>query len=112
MTATAVALHWCPRCRQVHGERCPQAAVTTRAADVRRGTAHQRGYGRKWRETSAAYLAAHPLCRECEQLGRTTAATVTDHIVPHRGDMKLFWDAANWQPLCGFHHGRKTGRGQ
>ena len=23
-----------------------------------------------------------------------------DHIVPHKGDMKVFWDRANWQGLC------------
>lgn len=28
------------------------------------------------------------------------AATVVDHIVPHGGDLKLFWDVKNWQPLC------------
>lgn len=34
------------------------------------------------------------------KLGRYVAATVVDHIVPHRGDMKLFWDRDNWQALC------------
>lgn len=27
-----------------------------------------------------------------------------DHIVPHKGDMALFWDSQNWQPLCPDHH--------
>ena len=31
-----------------------------------------------------------------------------DHIVPHRGDMRLFWDESNWQPLCKRHHDVKT----
>ena len=35
-------------------------------------------------------------------------ATVVDHIKPHRGDQKLFWDQNNWQPLCKEHHDRKT----
>lgn len=25
---------------------------------------------------------------------------LVDHIDPHRGDMKKFWDSANWQSLC------------
>jgi 5-methylcytosine-specific restriction endonuclease McrA len=25
---------------------------------------------------------------------------VVDHIQPHRGDQRLFWDRRNWQPLC------------
>ncbi|MGM9590559.1 MAG: HNH endonuclease signature motif containing protein, partial [Faecousia sp.] len=43
--------------------------------------------------------------------GRLTPATVVDHIIPHRGDRKLFWDESNWQPLCKDCHNRKTGTG-
>ena len=42
---------------------------------------------------------------------KITPATVVDHIVPHRGDKKLFWDQSNWQPLCKEHHDKKTGNG-
>ncbi|WP_343040029.1 HNH endonuclease signature motif containing protein [Methylocystis heyeri] len=35
-------------------------------------------------------------------------ATVVDHITPHKGDIKLFWDRKNWQPLCEpCHNSRK-----
>ena len=28
-------------------------------------------------------------------------ANVVDHIIPHKGDERLFWDADNnWQSLC------------
>jgi predicted kinase len=40
----------------------------------------------------------------CERLGETTLATVVDHIQPHRGDDKLFWDSTNWMALCADHH--------
>ena len=53
---------------------------------------------------------SHPLCAECRKQGRYTKATVVDHIVPHRGDQKLFWDRSNWQPLCKACHDRKTWR--
>ncbi|MCP1998245.1 MULTISPECIES: hypothetical protein [Nitrobacter] len=33
-----------------------------------------------------------------------TPTAVVDHVVPHRGDMTLFWDQARWQPSCPFHH--------
>ena len=60
---------------------------------------------RTWRRRSRQFLAAHPLCRMCEQQGRVTLATVVDHIVPHRGDEELFWDEANnWQGLCATDH--------
>lgn len=42
------------------------------------------------------------------KVGRLTQATVVDHIVPHRGDQKLFWDESNWQPLCKPCHDKKT----
>lgn len=37
-------------------------------------------------------------------MGRIEATTITDHVVPHRGDMVLFWDQAMWQPACDWHH--------
>lgn len=73
-----------------------------------RGTATQRGYGPKWRKARLGYLAHHPLCVMCQQRGVTTAATVVDHITPHRGDKKLFWKKTNWQSLCApCHDGAK-----
>lgn len=31
-------------------------------------------------------------------------AAIVDHIKPHNGDMSLFWDSDNWQPLCKWCH--------
>ena len=36
------------------------------------------------------------------------AATIVDHIVPHKGDLALFYDQTNWQSLCKRHHDIKT----
>lgn len=52
------------------------------------------------------FLAANPLCRYCQRLGRVTAATVVDHIQPHKGDQALFWRRSNWQALCQPCHDR------
>lgn len=67
-------------------------------------TSAQRGYGYKWQKAREGFLRSHPLCVMCEAEGRVTVATVVDHIVPHRGDQKLFWDKSNWQSLCKRHH--------
>jgi len=75
-----------------------------------RGTAHERGYTYTWRKARKRYLAANPLCRECEAEGRVTPATEVDHIIPHNGDMDLFWDEDNWQGLCKPHHSSKTAK--
>lgn len=63
-----------------------------------------RGYGYRWQQARERFLAEHPLCVMCSREGRVTAATVVDHVVPHRGDERLFWDRSNWQPLCKAHH--------
>jgi 5-methylcytosine-specific restriction protein A len=57
-----------------------------------------------WRVARARYLKANPLCVMCTRVGKTTAATVVDHIRAHKGDMTLFWARSNWQALCKPHH--------
>ena len=72
-------------------------------------TAASRGYGHRWRKFRTAYLSAHPLCVMCEAEGKTEAATVVDHVTPHRGDMVLFWQGP-FQALCAAHHSRHKQR--
>lgn len=69
-----------------------------------RGSSTERGYGSRWQRAREGWLRSNPLCVMCAAEGRTERATVVDHIKPHRGDMKLFWDATNWQSLCKQHH--------
>ena len=82
-----------------------------REQDQQRGSASARGYGRRWQAVSKGFLRAHPLCQcnECKSGElRLTIATVVDHIIPHRGDMALFWDPNNWQAMAKPCHDRKT----
>ncbi|MYM25769.1 HNH endonuclease [Duganella sp. FT135W] len=83
-----------------------------------------RGYGYKWQQARAGYLAKQPYCVYCAREAGILAlpgtdeflaqcirrgagqASVVDHIIAHRGDMKLFWDSTNWQSLCAPHHSR------
>ncbi len=92
-------------------KRAPIHQPIPQRAEQARGTAAQRGYGYAWQQASESFLIANPLCRQCELEGRTTASEVTDHIVPHRGNTRLFWDPSNWQPLCRTCHGKKTAAG-
>jgi 5-methylcytosine-specific restriction enzyme A len=63
----------------------------------RRPSAARRGYSQKWREASKAFLA-NPENFWCAcGCGRTT--DMVDHKIAHKGDMKLFWDRSNWQPM-------------
>lgn len=71
--------------------------------DQYRGNAAKRGYGNQWRKARVGYLGQHPICVRCGDI-----ATVVDHIIPHKGDMNLFWSVSNWQSLCKTCHDRKT----
>ena len=77
---------------------------------IERPNCSQRGYTHKWHLYRNHYLTQHPLCRICQAEGRVTAANVVDHIIPHKGDMRLFWEPTNHQPLCTFHHNQKTAK--
>ncbi len=91
--------------------RCPDhRRQLNRQNEQRRGNAHQRGYTSRWQKARIGFLAKHPLCAECERNGTTTAATIVDHIIPHKRDWKLFWTRANWQGLCKPCHDKKTAR--
>ena len=83
-----------------------------RSYDDHRKTATERGYDYRWQKARKSFLKKNPLCVHCQQENIIKPATVVDHIKPHRGDMKLFWDRDNWQPLCETHHNRKTAQGR
>ena len=105
-------LKQCARCRRVltRERYCPECAeIKKREYQSNRNKSWQHLYGAKWRKAREFYLIKHPFCVECEKdSGRLVRADVLDHIVPHKGDVKKFWDRSNWQGLCTRHHNKKT----
>ena len=92
--------------RVAAGIKCACQIIRKAEADKRRPNATERGYDSKWRKASRAFLAL-PANRYCA-CGCGRIAEVVDHIIPHRGDMKLFWSRSNWQPLNSHcHNGSK-----
>ena len=102
------------------GSRCPEYAVKNgrclghqRKDRDTRSTAAQdwhRLYGSRWQRYRLVFLMEHPLCADpfgVHELG-PEPGVVVDHRTPHRGDVVLFWDGDNHQPLCSSCHGRKT----
>ena len=92
----------------------PKAAkrfrLTPRRAPRRRPPEQLLYHTPKWREARAGWLAKHPWCVECARHKRQTKANTVDHIRPHHGDFKLFWDNKNWQSLCQSCSSRKTAK--
>ena len=87
------------------GDYCEEHAKLHMADRI---TSSGRGYDSRWRRARSRFLKAHPLCEKCRERGKFVKAAVVDHIIPHRGDEKLFWDEANWQSLCKSCHDKKT----
>lgn len=96
---------------------CPNHS---RAAKRDQRSAFVRGYDKRWQRTSRNHLRRYPRCGDrppsapvtthsrCRAERRIVAATVTDHIVPHRGDLALMWAESNRQSLCATCHGVKS----
>lgn len=53
-----------------------------------------------WARLRAQQLRDEPLCKYHNQMGEVVAATVVDHVKPHRGDRNLAFDSDNLQSLC------------
>ncbi len=97
----------------VDGGRCDkhkrqERRLEWKRQDEQRGNSASRGYGERWRKLRIQVLNAEPLCRICAREGRTTGATVVDHIIPHKGNSELLYSRENLQPLCKRHHDIKT----
>ena len=101
---------------------CDGGTTCTHARRRTQRPASIRGYGKRWQEVSRGHLRKYPRCGDrppsapatlhsrCKAERRIVPATVTDHIVPHRGDYTLMWAESNRQSLCASCHGVKSRR--
>jgi 5-methylcytosine-specific restriction protein A len=78
--------------------------VGTRLKDSGSSASSKHLYGHRWRIERLEFLREHPMCLMCLADGVTELATIVDHVEPHKGSLKLFWDRRNWQPICKPHH--------
>jgi 5-methylcytosine-specific restriction protein A len=68
----------------------------------RRDPDTRKRYGRAWKRIRDRYIAAHPLCEQCERDGRLTPAQEVHHIKPlSEGGTH---DAENLMALCSSCH--------
>lgn len=76
---------------------------------IRRTVRHGPYQTAAWQRRRAAHLTGEPLCRMCMADGLTVAATVADHVVPHKGDLHRFWHG-ELQSLCKRCHDSRKAR--
>lgn len=103
------------------GRCAAHADALAKAIDAQRESRSRRGYTRRWYRYRAAWFREHPLCGDrldgpsaehsrCVAAGVVTPMAELDHIVPHDGDARRFWDPSNHQSLCKLCHSAKTMR--
>jgi 5-methylcytosine-specific restriction protein A len=97
-----------PGCNELSHDR--YCGMHKKRMNKERNSINSKIYNNQWRKASKTYLKENPLCVHCEKEDRLTPATEVDHIIPHGGDMKLFWDKSNWQTLCKKCHSIKTAK--
>jgi 5-methylcytosine-specific restriction enzyme A len=69
-------------------------------------TQHQHLYNtRRWKNLRRHQRKIEPLCRFCKQRGINTPGEHVDHIIPHNGDVNLFF-LGELQTLCADCHNR------
>lgn len=102
--------HYSCKALIIEGSYCPDHIKKPfdTVKDKDRPSAAKRGYGRRWQRATAIYLRSRPQCAICGHWFTSRKDAVVDHIIPHKGDMTLFWDQNNWQPVCRPCHTAKT----
>jgi 5-methylcytosine-specific restriction protein A len=73
-----------------------------------RDPATRKRYGRTWRRIRDSYIKAHPLCEQCQQVGKLTPAEEVHHLIPlSKGGAN---DESNLMSLCTSCHSTITAR--
>lgn len=79
-------------------------------SDKARGSASERGYGKRWQRFRECYLRRNPLCLDCHP--QCTPATEIHHKEKLRERPELQYEETNLVPLCKACHSKRTARGE
>ena len=88
----------CSQCGTLVRDGSTRCSAHPRQVWAKHDTSAHRVTGRRLQRLRASLFTREPLCRICMLAGRTTLATIRDHIVPlFEGGAD---DDANTQPIC------------
>lgn len=62
-------------------------------------------YDENWKKYRLVFLHHNPKCYACGK-----KSEVVDHLIPHKGNIDMFWKVDNFLPLCKKHHDEVTNR--
>jgi 5-methylcytosine-specific restriction protein A len=69
-------------------------------------------YGRRWYAETRLFLRVNPICvglpDGTHHWKCNGAATLVDHLIPHRGDLEVFWQTDGWRAMNRHCHDLKT----
>jgi 5-methylcytosine-specific restriction protein A len=106
----------CPAagCRELtRNGRCDKHKKEKRTRSVEnRGNSTERGYGADWQRLRRVKLGQDPLCEDCLENDRTTAAEEVHHIEKVVDEPALRLEMDNLMSLCKGCHSRRTSRGE
>ena len=85
----------------------PARPTKSRTSTTRHGHLYRLS---RWTRASKAFRDSPEgcLCVDCKAAGRLVKSDITDHRIPHNGDLTLFWDRNNWVGRCWSHHSSKS----
>ncbi|MBQ2262732.1 MAG: HNH endonuclease [Loktanella sp.] len=69
---------------------------------------HKWYHQKRWTTIRLIQLSKQPLCQRCLSYDEVKPALHVDHVMPHAGDAKLFFNTSNLQSLCHSCHSFKT----
>jgi 5-methylcytosine-specific restriction protein A len=103
----------CPGCQRKiveQGQRCPACADKHRKRPSVRRSGDPFYNSAPWRRVRAERLSLNPLCQDCQDVGRVTAATEVHHVKPRADYPELELDIDNTRSCCKRHHSGHTMR--
>jgi hypothetical protein len=59
---------------------------------------------KRWKQLRKHILDKSPYCQCPHHNGKQYPANVVDHKIPHRGNLRLFWDVRNLQSMAKVCH--------
>lgn len=94
-----------PSCRELVREaRCPKHKSTP----AHGGKRDQWCSNRRWRKLRDAFIAANPLCVQCQARGKIAAAEHIHHVQARRDRPDLAYEWDNLSALCASCHSQAT----